>query len=132
MPALKKRWLIRHWRDLFLPNLKHVRADAQLTQERLHCRAKLKAFNGSDGMTEEEQAQRVQLLKGVVGGLHEDHPPHIEPPFACDYVSRSASYRDHYWTVCLTKTGHRIYETYSLTCRATTSGLGAISVSRSA
>lgn len=59
--------------------------DPQLLEDRLDCRAKLKAFDHSDGMTDEEQRQRLALLKSV-GSLHEDDPPLIEPPLACDYV----------------------------------------------
>lgn len=33
------------------------------------------------------QARRLELLTDLVNGqLDRDHPPFIEPPFACDYV----------------------------------------------
>lgn len=61
--------------------------DPELLHQRLACRAKLKAFNNSDGMTTEEQRQRLLLIESIVGSFSGSHPPIIEPPLNCDYVS---------------------------------------------
>lgn len=73
-------------RDNMLAGRQYYPTDPELLHQRLSCRAKLKAFNNSDGMTPEEQRQRLLLLESLVGSYSEFHPPIIEPPLNCDYV----------------------------------------------
>lgn len=56
--------------------------EPQLTEERREARRLLHAFNG-----ETDEARRLDVLRRLLGGFDEAHPPFIEPPFRCDYVS---------------------------------------------
>ncbi len=54
----------------------------------------MQAYNASGGLSEEEQAQRLEMLKGLLGSVDTSHRPFIEPPFACDYVSRNTKHSE--------------------------------------
>lgn len=77
-------------RDNMLAGRQYYPTDPELLHQRLSCRAKLKAFNNSDGLTAEEQRQRLLLLESLVGSFSDLHPPIIEPPLNCDYVRFSS------------------------------------------
>lgn len=43
------------------------------------------AYNRSGGLSEAEQAQRLEMLKDLLGSIDASRRPFIEPPFNCDY-----------------------------------------------
>ena len=43
------------------------------------------AYNSSGGLSELEQARRLELLQDLLGSVNTEQRPFIEPTFACDY-----------------------------------------------
>ena len=56
----------------------------ELQDDRDTARALIERYNSSNSA---DKAQRAGIISALLGKIDKEHPPHLEAPFYCDYVS---------------------------------------------
>ena len=72
-------------RDVMLSGQPYKPWNQELQDDRDKARSLIERYNASFSRDKE---LRLGIVAALLGSIDKDHPPHIEAPFYCDYVSQ--------------------------------------------